>query len=138
MSGPAHDLVEAWVDILDLRGGHVVLLGELAGEEFVENDAGGENIGPGIDRARALGHLRGGVVRCSEDDAFSLGFLREAGQTEVSDFRAFFPIQEDIGGFDVTVENACFVGVGETFADSGHQTGDLSLFNGLAVGGVVE
>ena len=36
------------------------------------------------------------------------------------------------------MENARFVGVGETLADSGHQTGDLFLFNGLAVGGVVE
>ena len=132
------DLVETGINILDLGGRDIGFFRDPASQKLVEDYTGGEDIRAGVDRPWILDHFRGGVVGGAENDALALALIGEAGQSEVADLGPFLAVQEDVGRLDVAVQDARLMGVGETFADAGHQAGDFVLFNGLAVGGVVE
>ena len=61
-----------------------------------------------------------------------------SGESEVADLWLGIHGEEDVGGFDIAVEDACLVGVSETAADAGDEAGCFLLFDGDSVCGVVE
>ena len=132
------DLVEPWVDILDLGGGDILFFRKLARQEFIQNHPGGKNIGPRIYCAGALDNLRSSVIRSPENNALPFSFLRQASQSKVPDLGAVLRIEKNVGGLDVPVKNACLVGVSEAFADSGNKTDNFLFLDDLAMEGFME
>ena len=138
MGGAADDAVEAWIDFRHLRCGDVFVAGDFAGEGFVEDDASREDIGSFTEVGARLYEFRGGVVGGAEGEFPAVTAFHLTGQAEVADLRSSFEAEENVGGFDVAVEDAGFVCVGEAFTDSEDEASGFLLFDGLFVDRVVE
>ncbi len=57
-----------------------------------------------------------------------------AGESEIADFRAGLQIEQDVGRFDVAVEDAVFMGVGEAVTDPRNEADHLSRIDRHAIG----
>lgn len=94
-------------------------IGELAGEEVVDAGGHGPDIAGGFD-VFVVGDLfaghedRGAGVLTGHAHAAEAGLLEIFGEPEVPDF-GDIAVEEDIGGFEVAVDEALFMGGGEAF-----------------------
>lgn len=59
----------------------------------------------------AFGDFGGDVEWCAEAVNFFVG-IRDSSDAEVGEFGVAFIIDEDVGGFDVAVDEAGFIGDG--------------------------
>ena len=59
-------------------------------------------------------------------------------EPKITNLGVGFGIEENISRFDIAVDNSCFVGVGETFANFYNQFTGSVLFDGCFVAGIVE
>lgn len=123
------DFVEADVDLdFSARGGEAAE-GEFAGEEFVEDDAEGVDVGTVVDGTAAGdlfgSHVVGGAhgLACAGERAgggaagLRLFETEELGESEVGDFYPSAIIEQDILGFDVAMDDPFVVGELEGVAD---------------------
>ena len=97
-----------------------------AGGELVENAPCGVNIGAGVGGFAA--RLLGGEVLCRADHRRSLGHRRGrirqgAGDAEVHHLHCSGVGDHDVGGLNVTVDNARFMAEMQSIADLGHHLG---------------
>ena len=60
------------------------------------------------------------------------------GQPEVTDFRASLLVEQDIARFDVPMDDAVLVRMGETGADFGDQSRRFAALDRLAVGRMIQ
>jgi hypothetical protein len=114
IGGLRDDLIEDGVERLPAKR-------LLAGEELVEDGAGGEDVRAVVQGA-AHGLLRRHIVRGPEDHAATRDRLsrRDAGQAEVQELDAPGAGHEDVGWLDVTMDDASRMGVAHAVADLGH------------------
>ncbi len=110
------------------------VVGHSAGEAFEEDDAQGVDVRPLVDGGvEWVGGeevlFRGDVAEGSDDSAgFGLegglrsgGVVSGAGDAEIEDFGVAGFVDEDVGGFEVSVDDALGVGEGDGVADSGEE-----------------
>ena len=104
--------------------------GELAGEQFVEDDTEAVHVAAAVDLARLTGRLlRAHVRRCAYDrpilsDPNVSGVA--LGEAEVHQARPANAVQHHIGRLDVTVDDAALMGVIERFGKSGRDLAALA------------
>ena len=104
-------------------------VGEASGEKLVGDDAEGVDVGAGVDFGGVAGGLFGGhVVEGSEEgtDFGSGGGGVEVGvggfgEAEVEDFGLAGVGDEDVGGFQIAVDDALGVGVVDGVGDEGDE-----------------
>jgi hypothetical protein len=96
----------------------------LAGKQFVEDHAEAIDIGPPVDLIRFTPCLLGRHVgRRPEDLAVQGhgGVVRFAlGQAEVHQIGPALDVQQDVGGFDIAVDDTMPVGVVQGISESRH------------------
>lgn len=96
--------------------------GELSCGELVEGDTEGVDIDAVVNLG-AFGLFGGKVSGCTEEDTFfglPFGVVEKFGDAEVKDFGdglSFAVFDEDVGGFEVAVDDALAVGVVDDFKD---------------------
>lgn len=102
-------------------------VGVLAGEEFVEDDAEGVDIGADVDEVGVAAGLFGGHVRegshelAGDGDEGVGGFGDLLGEAKVEDADVAGVVDEDVGGLEIAVHDALLVGVVDGFADDGEE-----------------
>lgn len=93
----------------------------MSGQQVIKRAAEAVDIGPGIDIVAVLGLFRGKVVggtenvfvvRDGERGSFVVG---EEGEPHIEDFDYAFFVDEQIGGFNITMDEAVGMGVVESF-----------------------
>ena len=111
------------------------IVGELAGEEFVGDDAESVDVGAGVDLVGVAGGLFGGHVGEGAKDGADFGVhggeldvgIVGDGETEVEDLgmRGIVGIggghDEDVGGLEVAVDDAFWVGIVDGVSDLGEE-----------------
>ena len=132
-------------DVLE-GGAHAAadLVGHLAGEELVEHDAEGVDIGSDIDVSGAsLGLLGAGPGERADEVAAGAegerGVSRGPGESEVEDPGVAVGVDADVAGLEVPVDDAAEVGVSDGVADIGEEgdgAGDGWVFAEVIVDGV--
>ena len=139
LTNPPEDLRESAV----LQAG--TTQGRGSGQEFVEQDAEGVNIGPGIDIiGPALGLLRTHVLQGAHDRAFG-GLERAFGQLlidrlgdpevdHLGDCLAVDDRDQDVGGLDIAVDHPFLVSVLDRLANRDHQGHPLAWAQPRAFG----
>lgn len=139
VGGAADDSVKPGVAMNDGGSRAGVVRGKSAGEQFVEHHADREDVRVVVHRLRRVDDFRSGVVGCAEDLLTGLGRVLDGpGKAEVADFRPGVEIEQDVGRFDVAVEDAVFVGMGEAVANAGEKADDFVGVDGDSVGGMEE
>jgi hypothetical protein len=104
----------------------IELVGAHAGDEFVEDDPEGIDVGPGVDRRRALAVdelLRGHEVECADELPRPrnprLGrqvILHAAGDAEVDHLRMAVVADQDVARLEIAMDNSPLVPVGHPLA----------------------
>ncbi len=114
----ANDRIEAQVAMGNLRRGPWIIGWQLAGEEFVEQDADRENVGAVVNRFRIVDHFGRGVAGGAVNfRAFLMAGADRMGQAEIANFRLILQIEQDVRRFDVAVDDAVFMGMRQTAAN---------------------
>ncbi len=118
-------LVEVLLDVIDRSG---TLEGLPAGEQLEEQDAQGVDVGLGADRF-GTDLLRGDVGRRADDAgqhgiAGLLGVAQVLGDAEVSQVGVLVFVEQDVGRFQVAVDDAHAVGGVQRAADLVEQAQD--------------
>ena len=105
----------------DHRHGGVPVVGQCAGEHFVQHHAGGVQVAAGVDVA-ATRLLRRDIVDAAQGllghGALGVG---DAGDAEVGHLHAAVPEDHDVLGLDVPVDDAPAVGVAQRLEDLTHE-----------------
>ena len=111
--GASHHRIDVLVRNLD---GGVALVGLLAGQHFVEHDAGRVNVAAGI--CGLAEHQFGSQISHGADQGAGAGVGRDRpGQAEVTHFDAAVVGYQDVLGLDVTMDQSGAVGGGQSFDD---------------------
>ena len=96
----------------------------LSGEHLVEHHPEREDVGPRVDRPVVSAGLLGTHVGKGAGHVAGLGEpvgLQIARQPEVGEVGPAFDIDEDVGGFDVAVQDLVLVSVGQRAGDPGDE-----------------
>ena len=105
--------------------------GRVAGEQAIQDGAGGIDVGGGADLVRLAGGLFGGHVGGGPQHLAGHGQIADPfdllGEAEVGDLGAAVLVQQDVAGLEVAVNDAALVGVGHRF---GHRHDQLGGFPG--------
>ena len=133
--GSSDDVVESRVAILDGGSRAGWLFRNKAGQQFVKNDSNGKNIRWNANSPGVFENLWSGVARGAEYHAIASMF---AGEAEVTDLGVGLGVEENVGGFDVPVNNPGFVSVCEALADFDDQLAGGELIDGRFVARIVK
>ncbi len=120
---PQHYLIQPHVDLHLLRGRGETADGQLAGEHLVEDHAQGIDVGTVVDLQWVLDLLGGHVLRRAHDlsragERQVVRFLaHQLGDAEVGDLHLAAPVEQDVLGLDVSMDDAHVVGILQGVAD---------------------
>ena len=82
--------------------------------------------------------FRSGVAGGAEDNASRSVLIQGAGESEIADLRIGFEIEENVGRFDVPVDDAAGMCMSETTGDGRDHFKSYERIDGLFVNGVVK
>ena len=139
MRGALDHRVKAMVAATYLRGRTRVCVGQVACQELMQHHAYGKDVGALVDRERWTQNFRRGVAGCAEDllALFDLA-LQRPRQAKIPDFRVHLAVEQDIGRFDVPVQDPVFMGVCEAVTYTDDQIDSVRMFDRKAMCRVVK